>query len=97
MNPGKQVEMFFKNEEGRNPVEKAQEYLDNPNRVEIYQDILKRYGTRNVGARGVVDSINREVGFPMTFWDSNKSDIINYKNTAQIEEFIQEGQAQKAA
>ena len=97
MNPGKQVEMFFKNEYGRNPVEKAQEYLDNPNRIEIYQDILKRYGTRDAGARGIVEKINREVGFAMTFWDSNKSDIINYKNTAQIEEYIQEGGLKKAA
>jgi hypothetical protein len=97
MNPGKQVEMFFKNEEGRSPVEKAQEYLDNPNFLDIYRGYFEKYGNRNAGARGIVARINDEVGFPMTFWDSAKPDIINYKDTGQIEEYIKESLNKKAA
>jgi hypothetical protein len=97
MPPGKQVEMFFKKESGKDPVQKAQEYLNNPNYLDIYQGYLKEYGNRNKGARGIVDEINREVGFPLTFWDSKKPDIINYRNTEQIKEFIELNKSQKAA
>jgi hypothetical protein len=97
MNLGKQVEMFFKREKGRDPVEKAQEYLDNPNFVDIYQGYLAEHGTRNKGARGIVKKINDEVGFPLAFFDEAKPDIINYYNTRQIGEYIAERTMKKAA
>ena len=97
MNLGKQVEMFFKREKGRDPVEKAQEYLDNPNFVDIYQGYLEKYGNRNNGARGIVKIINDEVGFPLAFFDEAKPDIINYYNTRQIGEYIKENLNKKAA
>lgn len=97
MPPGKQIEMFFKNESGKDSVQKAREYLANPNYLDIYQGYLKEYGNRNKGARGIVEVINSEVGFPLAFWDSKKPDIINYKNTEQIKEFIESNTIQKAA
>ncbi len=94
---GKQVEMFFKREKGRDPVEKAQEYLDDPNFLDIYQGYLAKYGNRNNGARGIIKIINDEVGFPLTFLDEAKPDIINYYNTHQIKEYIAEQTMKKAA
>ena len=97
MKSGQKIEMFFTGESGRDSIQKAQEYLDNPNYLEIYQGYFKKYGNRDRGARGICAQINHEVGFPLTVWNSKKPDIINYQNTRQIQEFIDAKKIKEAA
>jgi hypothetical protein len=89
MKEGKQIEMFFKKEAGRDPLEKAQEYLDNPNYLDIYKDYRERYGAKSRFARGVCETINLEVGFPMAYWDSAHPESINIMDTEQIKSYIE--------
>jgi hypothetical protein len=97
MNPGKQIEMMLPQEDHRPSWERAQEYLENPNRKDYFEFLRTKHGGNGPGARGRAKAINGIVGFPMAYVLDNKPEVINYMDTIQMQDYIDRESAKEAA